>query len=182
MSDDWFDSMRLWLCVIFTLLRLVTAPSCFQAYLNMAQNRIDELKKEAGKISNVELQRKVAIIFYYLCVVGLQYVAPIALGVGFTLMNKTLGGYGWFGQPSYNDEECSIKQEPMVTLSQLLPSESNSFSDVREHWLVALSSFRQIFTVQVFRGVFGFASWWMQFLCFATIGMGIAYQSYFAEI
>jgi len=182
MTDAWFDSMRLWLCVLLTLLRLASAPSCFQAYLNIAQTRVDDLKKEAGKISNVELQRKVAIIFYYLCVVALQYVAPILLAVGFLLMNKTLGGYSWFGQPTFIDEECGPREAEPVTLSKLLPSGEESFSDVRAHWLEALSSFRQIFTVQVYRGIFGFASWWMQFVCFASLGAGLFYQSYFTDV
>nr|CAG4641610.1 EOG090X04CK [Eurycercus lamellatus] len=182
MTDHGFDSMRLWLCLVLSLLRLVSAPSCFQAYLNLAQGKIESLKKEAGRISNVELQRKVAIIFYYLCVVGLQYIAPIVLCVGFTLMNKTMGGYGWFGHHSFDSEECSPQQEQVVTLSNLLPSEENSFATAREHWLVAISSFRQIFSYEVFRGVFGFANWWMQFLSFATIGCGLAYQTYFDEV
>jgi len=181
MTDEAFDSMRLWLCLGFSILRLATAPACFQAYLNLAQERIEKLKKEAGRISNVELQRKVAIIFYYLCVVGLQYIAPICLCVGFTLMNKTMGGYSWFGQHNFNSEECTTK-EKIVTLSNLLPSESNSFSSTREHWLVAISSFRQIFSFEVFRGVFGFANWWSQFLCFGTVGLGLAYQSYFDDV
>nr|CAG4644709.1 EOG090X04CK [Leptodora kindtii] len=181
MTDNEFDSMRLWLCVTLTLIRLVTAPSCFQAYLNMAQDRLETLKKEAGRISNIELQRKVAIIFYYLCVVGLQYVAPIILCLGFTFMNKTLGGYGWFGQHVYNPDECSTKQEAFVTLSKLIPSEDNSLASAREHWLMALSSFRQVFSYEVFRGILGFATWWSQFLCFTTIGIGLAYQSYMGE-
>lgn len=39
----------------------------------------------------------------------------------------------------------------------------------------------QIFSYEVFRGVLGFANWWMQFLSFATIGCGLAYQSYFDQ-
>lgn len=72
MSEEAFDSMRLWLCLILSLLRIVSAPSCFQAYLNIAQTRIESMKKEAGRISNVELQRKVKqpysiifILYYY---------------------------------------------------------------------------------------------------------------------
>jgi len=181
MTGPAFDSMRLWLCLSFSILRLATAPSCFQAYLNLAQERIEKLKKEAGRISNVELQRKVAIIFYYLCVVGLQFVAPVVLCVGFTLMQKTLGGYSWFGEHSFDSEECTSK-EKIITLSNLLPSDENSFSSAREHWLVAISSFRQIFSFEVFRGVFGFANWWSQFLLFGTVGMGLAYQTYFDDV
>ena len=115
---------------------------------------------------------QVAIIFYYLCVVGLQFVAPVVLCVGFTLMQKTLGnrvysnefeqietvvrwtdstvvshwftgGYSWFGEHSFDSEECTSK-EKIITLSNLLPSDENSFSSAREHWLVAISSFRQV--------------------------------------
>lgn len=38
---------------------------------------------------------QVASIFYYLCVVTLQYVAPILMCLYFALMYKTLGGYNW---------------------------------------------------------------------------------------
>ena len=59
MSDSTFDSMRLWLCLGLSVLRLLSAPSCFQAYLNLAQTKMESLKKEAGRISNVELKKRV---------------------------------------------------------------------------------------------------------------------------
>lgn len=64
MSDQTFDSMRLWLCLVLNLFRMVSAPSCFQAYLNLAQEKIESLKKEAGRISNIELQRKVFLFIF----------------------------------------------------------------------------------------------------------------------
>jgi hypothetical protein len=111
---------------------------------------------------------QIAIIFYYLCVVGLQFVAPVILCVGFTLMNKTLGnyfsldplilslslmvlsikhyvgGYGWFGQHHYNPDECDPQQEPKATLSTLLPNDETTLVDAREQWLAALSTFHQV--------------------------------------
>ena len=60
--------------------------------------RVAELKQEAGKISNVDLQRIVARIFYYLCVVTLQYVAPMILVLYLALMYKTMGGGTWTGK------------------------------------------------------------------------------------
>jgi hypothetical protein len=36
----------------------------------MAYHKIEELKLEAGKISNVDLQKIVVRVFYYLCVVS----------------------------------------------------------------------------------------------------------------
>nr|CAG4649246.1 EOG090X04CK [Scapholeberis mucronata]SVE93551.1 EOG090X04CK [Scapholeberis mucronata] len=182
MTDHMFDSMRLWLCIVFGLIRVVSAPCCFQAYLNLAGDRIEKMKKEAGRITNIDLQRKVAIIYYYLCVVGLQFFAPIILCLGFTLMNKTMGGYGWFGLHHYNPDECTTQQEPTATISNVLPSDDSSLNAAREQWLVAINSFRQIFSYEVYRGVFGFANWWMQFLSFASIGCGLAYQSYFEDV
>lgn len=41
------------------------------------------------------LPDQIASIFYYLCVVTLQYVAPILMCLYFALMYKTLGGYNW---------------------------------------------------------------------------------------
>lgn len=54
-----FDSGRLILVVAAVLLRLVTMPIYLQAYLNMAHTRFEEQKKEAGRITNKELQKKV---------------------------------------------------------------------------------------------------------------------------
>lgn len=38
-------------------------PWYLQAYLDMAYNRIEEQKKEAGRITNLELQKKVSFHF-----------------------------------------------------------------------------------------------------------------------
>lgn len=45
-------------------------PTYLQSYLNMAYHKIEELKQEAGKISNVDLKKSIVRVFYYLCVVS----------------------------------------------------------------------------------------------------------------
>ena len=59
--------------------------------------QVAELKQEAGKISNLDLQRKVVRVFYYLCVVTLQYTAPMILILYLSFLYKTLGGGSWSG-------------------------------------------------------------------------------------
>ena len=49
-----------------------------QGYLNLAYHKMSELKQEAGKISNIDLQRLVIRVFYYLCVVTLQVNVDIS--------------------------------------------------------------------------------------------------------
>lgn len=59
MTTDAFESLRLWLLVILSLLRIMLTPQYLQAYLNIAHTRVYELRKEAGRITNKDLQKKV---------------------------------------------------------------------------------------------------------------------------
>lgn len=115
MSVKSFESLRLILVVVSMLLRLCMMPIYLQAYLNMAYERTRALKNEVGKITNIDLQKKVsknytrsaynyqfansyyfsqiASVFYYMCVVALQYVIPLVMCLFFSFMYKTLGTY-----------------------------------------------------------------------------------------
>ncbi|KAF5913586.1 hypothetical protein HPG69_017206 [Diceros bicornis minor] len=105
MTEATFDTLRLWLIILLCALRLAMMRSHLQAYLNLAQKCVDQMKKEAGRISTVELQKMVARVFYYLCVVALQYVAPLVMLLHTTLLLKTLGNHSW-----------GIYPEPVSTL------------------------------------------------------------------
>lgn len=59
LTSHGFESLRLYTIVIAVLLRLSLMPVYLQAYLNMAYHRLEEQKKEAGRITNTELQKKV---------------------------------------------------------------------------------------------------------------------------
>ena len=69
MTSEQFESARLYLVVAVLVFRLIMMPRYLQSYLNMAYHKMEEMKQEAGKISNVDLQKQIARIFYYLCVV-----------------------------------------------------------------------------------------------------------------
>ncbi|XP_060239614.1 transmembrane protein 161B isoform X3 [Meriones unguiculatus] len=61
MTEATFDTLRLWLIILLCVLRLAMMRSHLQAYLNLAQKCVDQMKKEAGRISTVELQKMVII-------------------------------------------------------------------------------------------------------------------------
>ena len=63
----------------------------------MGYHKLEELKQEAGKISNIDIQKLIARVFYYLCVVTLQYVTPMVMVLFLSLMYKTMGGGSWTG-------------------------------------------------------------------------------------
>lgn len=62
MTEATFDTLRLWLIILLCALRLAMMRSHLQAYLNLAQKCVDQMKKEAGRISTVELQKMVRFI------------------------------------------------------------------------------------------------------------------------
>ena len=70
LTSEQFETVRLYTVVLVLLFRLIMMPTYLQSYLNMAYHKLEELKQEAGKISNVDLQKKVVRVFYYLCVVS----------------------------------------------------------------------------------------------------------------
>lgn len=59
MTPSAFESLRLVAIVAAVLLKLALMPVYFQSYLNLANQRLERQKKEAGRISNKELQKKV---------------------------------------------------------------------------------------------------------------------------
>lgn len=56
-----FESMRLIVIVVAVLLRIVLMPIYLQSYLNLAIQRLEVQKKEAGRITNIDLQKKVCV-------------------------------------------------------------------------------------------------------------------------
>lgn len=163
-------------------------PIYLQAYLNLAYQRIEEQKKEAGRITNVELQKKVASIFYYLCVVTLQYVAPIIMCLYLTLMFKTLGGYSWsnlFFTDTIlsNAQECSADIVPpeLITITASGEDETNAILTTAQNFQMSLASLKAVFTTDVYRGLFGFATWWSCFVWFMATSLGMLYQTYFSK-
>lgn len=58
-SRDAFDSVRLWVIVASCALRLALTRYHLQAYLNLAEKWVEQMKREAGRIAAIDIQRKV---------------------------------------------------------------------------------------------------------------------------
>ncbi|CAK1598405.1 unnamed protein product [Parnassius mnemosyne] len=170
MTSQAFDTLRLILVVIAVVIRLSLMPRQLQAYLDMAQRRLDAQKKEAGRITNIELQKQIASVFYYLCVVALQYVCPIIMCLYFALMYKTLGGYSW---TALFYEAKGLTSPANNTITSGLGVEG------MEQYQMAWENLKMVFTTEVHRGLFGFATWWCCFAWFLTTSLGTMYQTYF---
>lgn len=57
MTAEIFELVRVMAISVAVLLRMILMPIYLQAYLNLAYDRIEEQKKEAGRITNIEFQK-----------------------------------------------------------------------------------------------------------------------------
>jgi hypothetical protein len=185
MTDAQFETMRIYLIILSVVYRLAVMPTYLQAYLNLAYQKVQDLKQEAGKISNIDLQRLVIRVFYYLCVVTLQYVAPMILILYLSFLYKSLGEGSWNGTASSTpaeQQECSIDKTPEevseIGIGDMLNQEE-TVDAIKDQFSLAWASFKHIFTPQVFKGLLGFSTWWCCFSWFLSAAIGIGYQTYF---
>uniref|UniRef100_A0A1B0BZM8 Transmembrane protein 161B n=1 Tax=Glossina palpalis gambiensis TaxID=67801 RepID=A0A1B0BZM8_9MUSC len=193
-----FETLRLVLVILVVVLRFALMPIYLQSYLNLACDRITDLRKEAGRITNIDFQKKVSSIFYYLCVVTLQFAAPLILCLYLTLMYKSLGGFSWtgllFNESVVQNDSSFVESETNVRPTIAKISESDSFEIFEDQNLqdfnilesaqslqASITDLKNVFTTEVYKGFLGFATWWSYFTLFATSSLGILYQSYFSK-
>nr|XP_054751774.1 transmembrane protein 161B-like [Lytechinus pictus] len=189
MSDETFDIVRVSFIPVFAVLRLALMTQHLQAYLNMAHERIEQMKKEAGRISSLDLQKKVIRVFYYLCVVALQYIAPVILLFCFSCLLKTSAGYsyGVFDHFQSNTTNASSMPNPSPptpssssssTLTDDVAAFVNPVREAKAQFAFALSVLKQVFSPIFFKGIFSFLIWWVCVTWFITSSFGLAFHTY----
>ena len=180
--DDCFELVRIAVVLFVCIIRVSLVHPHLQAHLNMAYDRVVALRRESGRISATELQKLVVRVYYYLCVVALQYLAPLVILLFTLLMLKTLGDVSVLRVMGYNATSpapTSVRSEQ--TASTSTPPQSY-FYDIYSSALQfshILTSLRQIFVPSCFRCLLSFTSWWLCSTWFLTSSFGLIYYSYF---
>ncbi|KAI1900420.1 hypothetical protein AGOR_G00049760 [Albula goreensis] len=179
MTESTYDTLRLWTILLLCALRLAMMRHHLQAYLHLAQKGVSQMKKEAGRISTVDLQKMVARVFYYLCVIALQYVAPLVMLLHTTLLLKTLGGHTW---GVYSEEElpCPLNSDPGTGAGAggaVAPEQVQAQVSVAQ-LSMALGGLRNVFNPLLFRGLLSFLTWWIAACLFSTSLFGLFYHQY----
>ncbi|XP_072372336.1 transmembrane protein 161B isoform X7 [Scyliorhinus torazame] len=178
MSETTYDSLRLWIVILLCVLRLALIRQHLQAYLNLAQKGVEQMKKEAGRISTTDLQKMVARVFYYLCVIALQYVTPMIMLLHATLLLKTLGNHSWgVLSESSHVSPTEIAETSNSVNSATLGANENKKLTVTQI-TIALGGLQNVFTPLLFRGLLSFLIWWIAACLFSTSLFGLFYHQY----
>ncbi|MEQ2190721.1 hypothetical protein XENOCAPTIV_007033, partial [Xenoophorus captivus] len=186
-SSATFDSMRLWIIVALCVLRLGLTRYHLQAYLNLAQKWVEQMKKEAGRIAAIDIQRKVTRVFCYLTVVTLQYLVPILLILFSTLALKMLGNFSW----CVDDAETPGVTPALVlptaapVLSGGLDEDEEGMEDMEEDIQATVARLSETFaalwsvlTPLFLRGLFAFLTWWVAACQVISSLFGIYFHQY----
>lgn len=180
--DSQFDSLRLVVVVVTCLIRLLFMPLFMQSHLNMAHEKIERMKKESGRINSLELQKMVARVFYYLCMVAIQYMAPILLLLFFTFLLKTMGNHSWsqvLGDTVadlFSGHQQGINRGS-VAVAAAENSTAATILETAAHITVTLADLRAVFTPVWYRGLFSFLLWWVCTAWFTSTSLGVMYYS-----
>ncbi|CAH1251611.1 TMEM161B [Branchiostoma lanceolatum] len=180
MSEPWFETSRLYTVIFCVVLRLVLMHRYLQSYLNMAHQRIEYVKKQAGRISNMEIQKRIVRVFFYLCVVAVQYLAPVVLLLFYTMLLKTLGEYSWTGTHVPDSGNLTKNFTEFPSLQQdMIAGDEEPVKQAAQQLTLAFASLRNIFSVVFFRGVVSYICWWSATAVFVTNAFGMIYHSVF---
>ena len=180
--EDQFDGFRLILILVMCALRLMLMPLFMQSHLNLAHEKVEKMKKESGRISNADLQRMVARVFFYLCVVAIQYIAPVLIILFLTFLLKTLSSLSWVGLFG----ETAVKlftpgPKPDTSYPDLSGSAGNgtlaSVMGSAAELTVAMGDLRGIFTPVWYKGVMSYCVWWVMTVWFSSASLGVMYYS-----
>lgn len=161
LSDDAFLYLRVHLFVLTILARLFASRQLLQSHLNSACQKIDKFKLETGRISNRELQRTVARVFYYLSAAALQYISPLVFMLFLGLMMRTL---------TYNMVD-TIASSP----KQQKASNGTASEQQRIEYTMLI---RALFSVKLSSGICSYLAWWTSMTYFMTSCFGLVYLKY----
>uniref|UniRef100_A0A672UUU7 Transmembrane protein 161A n=1 Tax=Strigops habroptila TaxID=2489341 RepID=A0A672UUU7_STRHB len=112
MSDSAYNTVRLWTVVGLCLLRLAVTRHHLQAYLGLAERWVEQMRKEAGRIPVLEIQRKVwmwELGWERGPATGLLLIPAAHRSQGFTAMSPWSACSTWDPSSSPSTARCSSR-------------------------------------------------------------------------
>lgn len=146
-----YNNFRICLVLGVCVFRLALYTYYMQIYLNTAKWKIEEMKRESGRISVREYRSKITTIFLFYGGMGVQYLAPYLLLLCLVLLVFT---------------SSRVNYDTIANLSAMnTDSKSNIFT-------------ASGFGLSVFFGCFTFFSWWLCLVQTVITGFGAVLREY----
>ena len=155
LADVPYETFQVGVVAWTAVLRLLLYRFYLQAYLDVPRKRMEQLKKEEGRITVSELRKRVGSFFSFLPSAAVQYVGPPLLLLSVCAL------WAW---------------------SSRSPDSSNRKQEETAEAAVATGGYKlkglDILGLAVYRGCFSFACWWLCFANFVASGFGSAMRRY----
>lgn len=177
-TESVFENVRIVVFVVLCFLRVILLPLHVQSHLNLAYDKVESIRKESGRISNVELKKMVARVFYFVIVVVIQYLTPVIILLFMAFLYKTLGEYSWSGAFGESAEEfiMSFRKSPFVNTT-VPANTTTTIVDKAFEFSLAFSELRAVFTPVFYRGLLSFLTWWVCASWTLAMTFGLYYHS-----
>ncbi|KAL4232618.1 hypothetical protein ACF0H5_007308 [Mactra antiquata] len=180
LTESVFENVRIASFVVMCLLRVMLLTTHVQSHLNLAYEKVEGIRKESGRISNVEIQQLVARVFYFVVVVVIQYIVPVIILLFMALMYKTLGGYSWsgtFGETAENYVNSFRFQPSTLNATVNAGNQTETIIDKAEAFSTAFTDLRSVFTLMFYRGLLSFFTWWVCAAWTLAMSFGLYYHT-----
>lgn len=177
-TETVFENFRILVFVALCILRLLLLPLHIQSHLNLAYDKVEGIRKESGRISNVDLKKMVARVFYFVIVVVVQYITPVIILLFMAFLYKTLGEYSWsgaFGEPAEQFVMSFRRTVPLNTTAST--NTTATLVDKATEFSLAFSELRAVFTPVFYRGLLSFLTWWVCAAWTMAMTFGLYYHS-----
>lgn len=175
-------NLKIYLILIFFLIRLALFRHYAQSYLNLAYEIAAGIRKQSTKVTNKKYMSSISSIYQYYGVVATQYIIPLYLLLFMGFLLKTLGNYTWCG----NMEYCNQFVEMVSSWSSFLKQNSTSSPSLfkrleSSHFNISQShdAFNKIFTPYVLSSLIGYFTFWTSTIWFLISCFGLFYYHYF---
>ncbi|KAL3320080.1 hypothetical protein Ciccas_001239 [Cichlidogyrus casuarinus] len=177
-------SLRLLSVLLYVMLRASMIKSHIKAFLQMARDKVTDLKLEPGKITNKEIQRIVSSVFCCINLVAVQYAAPCILTASLLCLYKNFTGPStcWFPWHSSIPYEHIDMTGTTITDPDFLNSYwFSSLVQTRKSLLSLLEIWSER-GQNISHCVLGFSLWWT-LICWQIVSfVGVIYHRYASHI
>ena len=173
-----FENVRICVFVVLCIFRLALMPLHIQSHLNLAYEKVESIRNESGRISNVDLKKMVTQVFYFVIIVVIQYITPVIILLFMAFLYKTLGGFSWSGSFGESTEEFVMSFRRASSLNETVAANTTAtLVDKAAEFSLAFTELRSVFTPVFYRGLLSFLTWWVCAAWTMAMTFGLYYHS-----